>query len=84
MSSYIQTPSGGQVTNFSHVGGALATPAGVPGSQYPSNSAPFGAKVGFTSGEVGSKLYPYTETRIIGMPLFARAGGHQQIYTPPS
>lgn len=88
MSSYMQTPSGGQVVKFSHVGAAHATPSGVPGSMYPSTAAPHGAKDTSAyippSGEIGAKLYPYTESRIIGMPLFARAGANQQSYTPPN
>jgi hypothetical protein len=87
MSSYRQTPSGGQVTSFSHVGGALATPAFVPGSQYPSNAAPYGVKEDSPSSvsgrEIGTKIFPYTVNGgIIGLPLFAKAHSSQQNYTP--
>lgn len=77
MSAYFPQPSGGLVTRGSHVGGARQTPAGVPGSQYPSESASF-----LSGGDVGRKLYPFTGVHVIGKPLFARTGDNLS-YTPP-
>jgi hypothetical protein len=75
---YYAEPSGGLVHQFSHIGGALQTPAFVPGSQYPSESGSFGDRE-----NMGQKLYPMTEHHILGKPLFARTSSNIMGYTPP-
>jgi hypothetical protein len=87
MSSYMLSPNGGGVTRASHVGGAQNTPDGVPHSKYPSTATMHGGRPGWSAGEIGSKLYPYTTNFVLGMPLFVRPY-HEGIsplrYTPPS
>lgn len=84
MSSYFSSPAGGIVTRGSHVGGALQTPAGIPGSQYPSEGGSFSSGPSWARGEMGSKLYPYTQVHILGKPLFARTSQDSLAYTPPT
>jgi hypothetical protein len=87
MSNYIQTPNGGGATRPSHVGGALATPEYVQGSQFPSTTAMHGGIHSESKGEMGAKLYPFSSNFVVGMPLFARpysASSSPLAYTPPS
>lgn len=71
------------MTRGSHIGGANQTPDGVPGSMYPSTARMHGGYGPWVGGEMGAKLYPYTQVHILGKPLFARASSSFS-HTPPS
>lgn len=61
----------------------LRNPSSIPGSQYKSTAAAHGINNPWTGGSAGAKLYPFTETNVLGLPLYARTTGSLNNYTPP-